>query len=97
MCCYFLPEMFELEIVILNAKIMFWTHFPDFLGRENYCRQFVVVGYFKHICLEIAEKKSVEHSYCALTLLSMHFISNAVCMAYLANIQHTSNLLISPK
>ena len=74
--------MFELEIVIINAKIMFWTHFPDFLGSENYCFQFVVVGYFKHICLEIAEKKSVEHSYCALILLSMHFISNAVSTLY---------------
>ena len=68
--------------------------FPIFLGRENYCCQYVVVGYFKHICLETAEKKSVEHSYCALTLLSMHFISNAICMAYhrtsyLANIQST--------
>ena len=30
LCCYFLSEVFELEIVIINAKIMFWTHFPDF-------------------------------------------------------------------
>ena len=25
----FLSEVFELEIVIINAKIMYWTHFPD--------------------------------------------------------------------
>ena len=52
---------------------------------------------FKHICWETAEKKTVERSFCALPSTD---ISNAVCMAYpgyLANIQHTRNLLISPK
>ena len=43
---YFLSE---LEIVIINAKIMFWTHLTIFLVIENCCRQFVVVGYFKHV------------------------------------------------